>query len=64
MRRQLGLIVLGTLLAASARADVFFDSGDVPVVESGGVYFGFGAAAYRFNAPERSNVLASRMVRS
>jgi hypothetical protein len=56
VRRYLWTIALGSLLAGPAPADVFYDSGDVPVAKDGSLYFGFGAAAYHFNAPERHNV--------
>jgi hypothetical protein len=56
-----GLLLLSALLVtagAPARADVFYDSGDASVAttDDGEIYFGIGAAAYWFTAPERRNV--------
>lgn len=56
-----GFLLAAALLATAgtpARADVFYDSGDASVAttDDGQIYFGLGAAAYWFTAPERRNV--------
>lgn len=52
--------IFAVLLVAAplgaARADGFFDSGDIPVVQDGRLYFGFGASAYFFEGPRRSGL--------
>lgn len=51
----LAILLVAAPLGA-ARADGFFDSGDIPVTQDGRVYLGFGASAYFFEGPRRSGL--------